>query len=143
MKDGKFGSAIDTYGAAEAASPRNATVKLGRANAELGGAYYRRAEASLRSAFSSDKQLLASQYDLRGFLGDDRLQTIQKDLGDLVQNKPNESGAAVLLAYVNYNTGNERRAAALLELADKRAGGRDPLVRAMKSAWTFAGDDTK
>ncbi|MDB5325158.1 MAG: repeat protein, partial [Phycisphaerales bacterium] len=143
VKEGKYGSAIDTYGAAEAASPRNATVKLGRANAELGGTYYRRAEQSLRGAFGADKKLLANQYDLRAFLGDDRLQTIQKDLSDLVQNKPNETGSAVLLAYVYYNTGNERRAAALLDLADKRAQGRDALIRSMKASWTYAGEDTK
>ncbi|HEX8325695.1 MAG TPA: hypothetical protein VF595_17455 [Tepidisphaeraceae bacterium] len=144
MKEGKYATAIDTYGAAEAVSPRNATVKLGRANAELGGAYYRRAEATLRQAFTTDKNLLKSQYDLRGFLGDDRLQTVQKDLSDLVQNRDKDTGAAVLLAYVYYNTGNERRAQALLDLADKRAGGRDALVKAMKAGWTFAGaDETK
>lgn len=144
MKEGKYASAIDTYGAAEAVAPRNATLKLGRANAELGGAYYRRAEASLRQAFVADGKLLQSQYDLRGFLGDERLQTVQKDLSDLVQNRDKDTGAAVLLAYVYYNTGNERRAQALLDLADKRAGGRDTLVRAMKAGWTFGGaDETK
>jgi hypothetical protein len=141
MKLGKFGSAIDTYGQAEAASPRNATVRLGRANAELGGAYYRRAEQSLRSAFTADKKLLNNQYDLRAFLGDDRLQTIQKDLGDIVLNKPEDTGSALLLAYVYYNTGNERRAAALLDLADKRANGRDPVISAVKSSWTYKGND--
>lgn len=141
MKLGKFGSAIDTYGQAEAASPKNATVRLGRANAELGGAYYRRAEQSLRAAFTADKKLLNNQYDLRSFLGDDRLQTIQKDLGDIVLNKPEDTGSALLLAYVYYNTGNERRAAALLDLADKRANGRDPVIAAVKSTWTYKGND--
>ncbi|MGC4030802.1 MAG: hypothetical protein QM754_03510 [Tepidisphaeraceae bacterium] len=143
MKDGKFATAIDTYAAAEAVAPKSATVKLGRANAELGGAFYRRAETSLRQAYALDKNLLGSQHDLRGFLGDEKLAAVQKDLAEIVQNKQTDTGAAVLLAYVYYNTGNEARAAALLDVADKRAAGRDTLVKAMKATWKTGGTETK
>ena len=143
MKAGQFVNAADTYNAAANLAPRSAMVDLGRANAELGGAFYVRAEQSLRRAYTVEKDLLKSHVDLRNFLGDDRLATAQKDLGDLVQNKATDTSAAVLLAYVYYNTGNEPRAQALLDLADKRANGRDPLVTAMKTGWTFPAADTK
>ena len=77
---------------------------------------------------ANDRRVLAGRYDLRAFIGDDRLQMAQKDLSDLIEKSPNDTGAAVLLAYIYYNTGNERRATALLDLADKRAGGKDSLV---------------
>jgi len=135
MREGKFASAIDTYDAAESVDPRNPMIKLGRANAELGGAYYRRAEATLRQLPANDRRVLAGRYDLRAFIGDDRLQMAQKDLSDLIEKSPNDTGAAVLLAYIYYNTGNERRATALLDLADKRAGGKDSLVTFLKNSW--------
>ena len=141
MREGKFASAIDSYDAAEALAPKNALVKLGRTHAELGGSYYRRAENDLRQTLAADKNLLAGQYDLRAFLGDARLQIVQKDLSDQVQSKPTEVGSAVLLAYVYYNTGNERRAAAMLDLADKRAEGKDPFVTLLKTNWNFGNDN--
>ncbi len=143
MKAGQFANAADTYSAASRLAPRAGLVDLGRANAEIGGQFYVRAEQSLRRAYSIDKDLLKSQVDLRNFLGDDRLATATKDLSDLVQSKATDTSAAVLLAYVYYNTGNETRAQALLDLADKRAGGRDALVTAMKTGWTFPAAETK
>lgn len=143
MRQGKFASAIDTYDTAESIAPKNGLIKLGRTNAELGGSYYRRAEMSLKQTLVRDHSLLASQSDLRAYMGDDRLAIVQKDLSDLVQKNPDDTNAAVLLAYVYYNTGNERRAAALLDLADKRAGGRDDFITLLKSSWNLGGGADK
>ncbi|HEY0008190.1 MAG TPA: hypothetical protein VGB55_05675 [Tepidisphaeraceae bacterium] len=145
LREGKYASAFETYEAAEHVAPNNPLIKLGKAHAELGGAYYRRAEVNLRQTLLGDRNLLAGQYDLRAFLGDDRLQAIERDLRDLIQKNDREVGPAVLLAYVYYNTANERRAAALLDLADKRAGGTDPLVTALKQNWALPteGQDNK
>lgn len=137
MREGKFNSAIDTYEQAEQVAPNNPLIKLGRAHAELGGGYYRRAELSLRQTLSADKNLLAGQYDLRAFIGAERLKVIEQDLRELVDKNTNDTGAAVLLAYVYYNTANERRAAALLDLAEQRSQGRDPFVKILKSNWSL------
>lgn len=137
MREGRFNSAIDTYDQAEQVAPNNPLIKLGRAHAELGGGYYRRAELSLRQTLSADKTLLAGQYDLRSFIGADRLKVIEQDLRELIQKNTNDTGAAVLLSYVYYNTANERRAAALLDLAQKRSDGKDPFVKVLKSNWTL------
>jgi tetratricopeptide (TPR) repeat protein len=137
MREGKFNSAIDTYEQAQQIAPNNPLIKLGRAHAELGGGYYRRAELSLRQTLSADKNLLAGQYDLRAFIGADRLKVIEQDLRELVEKNTNDTGAAILLSYVYYNTANERRAAALLDLAEQRSQGRDPFVKVLKSNWTL------
>lgn len=137
MREGKFASAIESYDSAETLTPGNPLIKLGRAHAELGGQYYRRAEASLRKTLAGDKNLLAGQYDLKGMLGEERLAGVTKDLAELMTKNPNDVGAAVLLAYVYYNTGDERRAAAQLDLADKRANGDDQFVKLLKESWTL------
>ncbi len=137
MREGKFASAIESYDNAETVTPGNSMIKLGRAHAELGGSYYRRAELSLRKALQSDKNLLAGQYDLKGFLGEQRLQDIDRDLRELMQKNPNDVGAPLLLAYVYYNTGDERRAAAHLDLADKRAKGEDGFIKLLKDNWSL------
>lgn len=137
MREGKYASAIESYDAAETVTPGNSLVKLGRAHAELGGQYYRRAEASLRKTLSADKNLLAGQYDLKGMIGEQRLTDIEKDLRELLEKNPNDVGFAVLLAYIYYNTGDERRAAAQLDIADKRAGGKDEFVKLLKQSWTL------
>lgn len=137
MREGKFNSAIDTYEQALQVAPNNPLIKLGRAHAELGGGYYRRAELSLRQTLSADKNLLAGQFDLRAFIGTDRLKVIEQDLRELVEKNTNDTGAAILLAYVYYNTANERRAAALLDLAEQRSQGRDPFVKVLKSNWSL------
>ncbi len=141
LREGKFNSAIDTYEQAEKVSPNNPLIKLGRTHAELGGGYYRRAEMSLRQTLSADKNLLAGQYDLRSIIGDERLKVVEQDLKDLVQKNTNDTGAAVLLSYVYYNTANERRAAALLDLAEKRSDGKDPFVSVLKKNWSLPAPD--
>jgi hypothetical protein len=137
LREGKFASALDTYETAERQLPNSPLIKLGKTHAELGGGFYRRAEGDLRSTFTADQNLLAGQYDLRGFLGDERLQIVEKDLRDQVQKNEKDAGPAILLAYVYYNTANERRAAALLDVADKRTGGKDPFVKLLKQNWAL------
>ena len=144
VKAGKYATAVDTYNAAEALAPGNAQVSLGRAQAELGGAFYRKSATTLRRVAKSDLKVLATQTDLRNVLGDDRLTAVQKDLSDLVQKAPAlDDNAALLLSYVYYNTGNERRATALLDLADQRTNRRDPLIGQLKAAWGGTGEETK
>lgn len=142
-RQGKYSSSIDLYDKALREAPNNKLIELGKANAELGGQYYRRAEASLRHAMGTDKNLLAGQYDLKKFLGEERLAVIEQDLRDQVNKKDKEVGPAVLLAYLYYNTGNERRAAALLDLADQRAQGQDMFVKTLQQNWSLNPDDTK
>jgi len=135
MREGKFASAITTYDAAEGLSRGNPLIPLGRMHAELGGGFYRRAELTLRRTLGADKNLLAGQFDLKGVMGGDRLGTVETDLRELVTKNADDVGAAVLLAYVYYNTGNELRAAAMLDMADKRARGEDAFVKLLQQNW--------
>jgi len=139
MREGKFASAIESYDAAARAAPENPLVWMGRANAELGASYYARAEENLRKAFTADPSLLLAQYDLKTFYGDDRLQYLVKDLKDIASKDKTNVRSLFLLSYIAYNTSNERRAAAYLELAEKRAGG-DELLKLLREHWTLPKD---
>ncbi len=137
MAEGRFSSALQKYDQAEQVAPNNPLIKLGRANAELGASYFARAEQHLREAFSSDEALLMGQYDLRGFFGEDRLKIIANDLKQIANTEQEQVTPVFLLAYVAYNSGNERMAAGYLDLADKRAGGKDPLINKIREYWTL------
>jgi tetratricopeptide (TPR) repeat protein len=137
MRDGKFAAAIDRYDAAEQVAPNNPLIALGRANAELGAGYYSRAEAHLRDAFTADRALLVGQYNLENFLGEERLQFLVKDLKEIANREKTEARPVFLLAYVAYNTGNERMAAGYLDLAEKREGGKDPLYPLIRKHWSL------
>src|SRR5439155_3593096 len=105
MKEWKFTSAIDTYAAAEQIAPNQPLIWIGRANAELGASYYGRAEAHLKQAFNADKALLMAQYDLRQFLGEDRMASVIKDLKEMASTNQQSPTPVFLLAYIAYNTG--------------------------------------
>jgi tetratricopeptide (TPR) repeat protein len=143
MKEGKFTTAIDTYAAAEQVAPNQPLIWIGRANAELGAAYYGRAEAHLKQAFDADHALLMGQYDLRSFLGEDRLTSVIKDLRDIADTDTKSATPVFLLAYISYNTGNEARAAAYLDLADKRSGGKDPIYKLLRAHWMLPANINK
>jgi hypothetical protein len=137
MKEGKFSSALEKYDQAEQVAPNNPLIKLGRANAELGASYFARADEHLREAFAADEALLMGQYDLRTFLGEDRLKVIANDLKDIANKEQSQVRPVFLLAYIAYNTGNERMAGGYLDLAEQRAGGKDPLIQKIRQRWTL------
>jgi len=137
MKEGKFTSAIDQYAAAEQVAPNQPLVWVGRAHAELGASYYNRAEGHLKQAFASDQALLMAQYDLRSFLGEDRLQSVIKDLKEIASTDQQSPTPVFLLAYIAYNTGNELRAAGYLDLAEKRSDGKDPSYKLLRDHWSL------
>ena len=137
MRDGKFAAAIDRYESAAQVAPNNPLIALGRANAELGAGYYSRAEAHLRQAFGGDHALLMGQYNLQKFMGEDRLRYLTKDLKDIANREKTESRPVFLLAYVAYNTGNERMAAGYLDLAQKRGNAKDPMYPLVRKLWNL------
>jgi len=140
MKAGKFTTAIDEYNAAEqiaSGQPIVPLVWVGRGNAELGAGYYSRAENQLKRAFTIDPALLMAKYDLRTFIGEKRLEAVVNDLKELASTNPKSPTPVFLLAYISYNTGSERRAAAFLDLAEKRAGANDPVYKLLRDHWTL------
>jgi tetratricopeptide (TPR) repeat protein len=142
MREGKFTSAIDQYAAAEQVAPNQPLIWIGRANAELGASFYNRAEGHLKEAFRSDTALLMAQYDLQTFLGNDRLQSVIKDLKEIASADEKSPTPVFLLAYISYNTGNERRAAGWLDLAEKRSGGKDTTYKLLREHWALpAGEE--
>jgi tetratricopeptide (TPR) repeat protein len=144
MRAGQFGAAIDRYDAAAKVAPNNPLVTLGRAHAELGASYYGRAESDLRKAFANGPALLLGQYDLVTFLGEERLAFVIKDLKEIATAEKQQAGPTFLLAYVARNMGNDKLAADYLTETEKRLGGADETVDAMRKAWNLqATDETK
>ena len=137
MRDGKFTAALDKYDDAERVVPNNPLVNLGRANAELGASYYARADQHLRDLFTNHPELLVAQYDLTAMLGEQRLQTLVRDLKEISKKDQREPRPLFLLSYIAYNTGHENDAAAYLDLADKRTGGSDPFYQLLRKHWTL------
>jgi len=137
MKQGKWFSAIEQYDLAQQVAPNNMLIAVGRANAELGGSYYGRAEADLRRAFTQDPATLEGQYDLRTMIGDDRLQFLVNDLKDIATKNPTQARPLFLLSYIAYNTGNEKMAAGYLDLAEKRAGAGDTFYAVVRKHWVL------
>ncbi len=137
IREGKFSAALDSYDTAEQIAPNNALILLGRAHAELGASYYGKAEADLRAAIRAEPSLLLAQYDLRQLYGDQRFGFLTSDLKEISQNEQKQSHSRFLLAYLSYNSGNENRAAAYLDEAE-RIGGADPVIDAMRKNWNLA-----
>jgi tetratricopeptide (TPR) repeat protein len=137
MKEGKFASAMDQYDAADAVTPNNPLIWLGRANAELGSGFFARADAHLHQAFTTDKALLMAQYDLTGMLGEERLGKLVAELKDIANKDATKPMPLFLLAYIAYNTGHERQALGYLDLAEKRAGDQAPFYKMLRDHWAL------
>jgi tetratricopeptide (TPR) repeat protein len=137
MREGKFASALDQYDAAEAVTPNNPLIWLGKANAELGAGFFKRAEGHLQQAFMTDNALLMGQYDLTAMLGEDRLTKLVQELKDNATKNPTESMPLFLLGYIAYNTGHEPQAMAYLDLAEKRGGNQAVFYKTLRDHWAL------
>jgi tetratricopeptide (TPR) repeat protein len=141
MREGKFASALDQYDAAEAVTPNNPLVWLGRANAELGAGFFKPAETHLQKALMTDNALMMGQYDLTAMIGEERLTQLVKDLKELANKNNTQSMPLFLLAYIAYNTGHEPQAMAYLDLAEKRGGANAGFYKSLQQHWSLP--DTK
>ena len=137
MRAGQFGQAVDTYDTAGEVAPNNPFVPLGRGFAELGASYYGKAESDLTRAILTEPAVLAAQYDLKGFLGQDRLKFVQKDLADIGTTEQT-ARPYLLLAYIDHNTGADDATVTAkdLDLAESR-GANKRLVDLMREAWNL------
>jgi tetratricopeptide (TPR) repeat protein len=137
MKEGKWFNAAEQYDVAQAVAPNNMLFAVAKANAELGGSYYGRAENDLRRAFTQDPATLEGTYDLRAMIGDERLDFLVKDLKEIANKNPTQARPMFLLAYIQYNIGNGRFAAGYLDIAEKRAGGNDTFYSLVRKHWVL------
>jgi tetratricopeptide (TPR) repeat protein len=137
MKEGKYTSALDQYDAAEAVTPNNPLIWLGRAHAELGAGFFLRADGHLRQALSADHALLMGQYDLTAMLGEDRLTKLVSELKDQANRDTTKSTPLFLLAYIAYNTGHEQQALGYLDLAEQRGGDPGGFFKLLKEHWAL------
>ncbi len=133
----QYDRAIATYNDAIQVAPNNPLILTARANAELGGGYYAQAYTDLHSAVMQDPSVLIGRYDLQKHLGADHVRDLSEDLKQIAQDTPKEPTHAFLYAYVLYNSHHIGMAAKWLDIADKRADGKDPAIIDMKKYWNF------
>jgi hypothetical protein len=133
----QYDRAIASYNDAIQVAPNNPLILTARANAELGGGYYAQAYTDLHSAVAQDPSVLIGRYDLQKHLGADHLKDLSDDLKQIALDTPKEPTHAFLYAYVLYNSHHIGMAAKWLDIADKRAGGKDPVITDMKKYWNF------
>lgn len=141
MRQGKYTGAIEQYDYAERIVPNNPLITLGKANAELGGSYYARAEGNIRKALEADNALLMAKFDLVKFLGKDRIAFLEKDLKEVTTTEPTQARAPFLLAYLKFHTGDKKMAANYLALSEQRLGKEDPLYKQMRLTWDLPKPD--
>jgi hypothetical protein len=135
MREGKFTEAVDAYESAQKAFPNNPFIYLGRSFAELGSSYYGKADLDLRRAVLLDPAVLAGRYDLNGFLGQDRVSFIQKELTDIETRETKSGRAPTLLAFVAHNVGDDTAAVTELNAAATKGGPYPAMVEEMRTAW--------
>lgn len=135
MKQNKFQTAMETYDAAQKVAPNNWMIRLGRANAELGGGFYAQASDDIHEAYAYAPALMLGQYDLNAMMSPQRVQYVVRELKDLADKNPKDETPVFLLAYVAYNTGDEAQAARHLTQAEERAQGKDALLKLLRQRW--------
>ncbi len=141
LQRGRYRDALIRYEAAEQVAPNNPLIQLGKVNALLGSTSFARAYPTLRNAFAQDPALLLAQYDLKAMFGQENIEKIVKELKFVADVEKNSPEAMFLLAYVAYNSGSEEMAAQYLAEANRRAGGRDPVVKLLQQYWTLPAQD--
>jgi hypothetical protein len=135
MRQGQYTGAFRMYDDVERIVPNNPLVTLGKANAELAGTYYARAEENIRKALEADNALLMAKFDMEKLIGKERIAFLDKDLKGVVATEPKQSRAPFLLAYLKFHTGDKKMAANYLALSEQRLGKEDPLYRQMRLTW--------
>ncbi|HEY1921784.1 MAG TPA: tetratricopeptide repeat protein [Tepidisphaeraceae bacterium] len=137
VEQSQYDRAIATYNDAIQVAPNNPLILTARANAELGGGYYAQAYTDLHTAVMQDPSVLIGRYDLQKHMGADHVNDLSNDLKQIALDTPKEPTHAFLYAYVLYNSHHIGMAAKWLDIADQRAGGKDPVITDMKKYWNF------
>lgn len=131
----KYDQAIQQYNVAMQVAPNNPLLLVGRANAELGGLYFLKADTDLRTAIKADKSVLMGQYDLDHLYGPAQRNVVIVHLKRIASEQTDNPTPLFLLAYVSYNLPDADQAQRFLDLAQRRAGGSDPFIAMLQRYW--------
>ncbi len=137
-RQGKYDLAIQRANQVQRMAPNNPLGPLARAHAELAGGYYARAENDLRHVFRSSPELLFAQFDLASLLPKGRIDFVRKDLHDLTQSDSSSERPWLLLAYLDYNTGDTKTAESDLNEAERHGGRTDWAIRLFRQRWNLS-----
>src|SRR5690606_8612706 len=118
---------------AERVVPNQPLTVLGRATAEIGAGYYRRAAVSLQQAFAQNPELTMARLNLERMVGQDRLAEVQATLQDRLASDQQDPDSAFLLGFIAYHSGDGAAAMSHLREAGRRSG--DAFYRQLADVW--------
>lgn len=123
--------------------PGDPIASAGRISAQLGASMYLSASLNLRALFAAHPEMAAVRFREGLFLQGSRLEQVILYLRDEAQkDRPFGRDAALLLAYIGYQTGNTREVRNAFEAYDRNAmnlgSEPDTLVEMLKGAWLDA-----
>jgi hypothetical protein len=143
LKAGRWFDAEESFTRAINRQTGDPIASAGRISAQLGAGMYLSASVNLRALFSANPEMAAVRFRPDLFLSGDRLQQVQLYLRDeAVKERPFARDAALLLAYIGYQTGDSREVRNAFNAYDRNAMSLsvkpDPLVEMLKGAWIDA-----
>ncbi|MBI1369575.1 MAG: hypothetical protein GC162_13085 [Planctomycetes bacterium] len=136
MTEGKFFDAEDAFAAGVTLRPKDPMAQIGQLHAQLGAGLYQTASGTLRRILLAHPELIATRYQPPVLPSDDRLNHIEDDLQDLLQNNP-RADAPLLLAYLAYQRGFIDTASHALDVMASR-NPRDELLPLLRRIWLSA-----
>lgn len=126
LASGRFFDAEERFTAALGAKPRDPMASIGRVHAMIGSGMFMSAAMSLRSLLAERPELAAVKYGPDLLPTKDRSAMLIERLGELAAAPGRGRDAAILLAYLGYQTGDEKAVARGLELMGKPGEGGIP-----------------
>lgn len=150
LENSQFFDADDRFAAASGIRPAELSPRVGRLHAQLGGAVFRSAAATLRGILRNRPETAAAKYSAKLLPPAERLTDVTTRLRELSGNG-GQSGrdASLLLAYVGFQTGDASLQAQGLDLLEKYGNSTeadsDPrdavLARFLREVWAPKGTE--
>ncbi len=143
LKAGRWFDAEESFTRAINRRSGDPMASAGRISAQLGAGMYLSASVNLRALFSAHPEMAAVRFRPDLFLSGNRLQEVQLYLRDeSLKERAFGRDAALLLAYIGYQTDNHREVKNAFDAYDRNsmslAVEPDPLVEMLKGAWLDA-----
>lgn len=131
---GKYLSAESLYQRVLTEDPNLTMARTGLIHAQLGGGMIRSAAYGLRQQFEKHPELIAARYADNLLPSGDRLQWVQNELQQMINDANSPGDAGLMLAYLGYQVGSKqliRYGLAVTEGADPN----DALVPVLRRIW--------
>lgn len=140
LAEGRYFDAERLYNRVLLVRPDYPLGRAGLVHAQLGAGLIRSAALNLRSLFAQHPELIGTRYSPKLLPTSERLEWARDELDGMI-NRTEKQEPALLLAYLGYQTGNEKLTHYGLSLAYAR-NPRDPIMPLLRKIWIDQDDAT-